>query len=236
MRDYREAKPMAKALQKALTARNFEFSHSDCLELVARQYGLDSWNVLAARLKSSEETPSLLNIPKGWIISGVHAELFEAGTEILDGGKVASIRSRRNADLPDKSDFLTLMQSIDAGVFRGKRLHLQAELKTEAVTGIGTLWMRVDGQPKSTLKFDNLEQRSKNGPLSGSMDWTQRHVVLDVPEEAQSIHYGFFLQRSGQVWCRKVALDVVGSEVAETMPNKYPLDRPSNLDFLDIAE
>lgn len=58
MRDFRDAKPMAKALRAALAERKVELSHSETLEIVARQFGFDDWNVLAARIEASgEESP-----------------------------------------------------------------------------------------------------------------------------------------------------------------------------------
>jgi uncharacterized glyoxalase superfamily protein PhnB len=53
MRTFRDAKAMAKSLRQALAHRGVELSHSESLELVAHQFGLDNWNVLAARLNDS---------------------------------------------------------------------------------------------------------------------------------------------------------------------------------------
>ncbi|HEY1708796.1 MAG TPA: glyoxalase superfamily protein [Rhizomicrobium sp.] len=49
MRTFLDAKAMAKSLREQLAARKFALSHSECLELVARQFGFDNWNVLAAK-------------------------------------------------------------------------------------------------------------------------------------------------------------------------------------------
>lgn len=51
MRTFRDAKAMATSLRKALGHRGVDISHSESLELVAHQFGLDNWNVLAARIK-----------------------------------------------------------------------------------------------------------------------------------------------------------------------------------------
>jgi hypothetical protein len=53
MLTHKDAKSMAKSLRDALGSRNVQLSHSDCLEIVARQFGLADWNTLAA--KSSRE-------------------------------------------------------------------------------------------------------------------------------------------------------------------------------------
>jgi hypothetical protein len=50
MRDYRDAKAMARSLRQALDARGVAVTHSDSLELIARSFGFDNWNVLAARI------------------------------------------------------------------------------------------------------------------------------------------------------------------------------------------
>jgi predicted enzyme related to lactoylglutathione lyase len=50
MRTYQDAKAMAKSLRESLAARNISLSHSDCLEIVARQFGFAEWNMLSAKL------------------------------------------------------------------------------------------------------------------------------------------------------------------------------------------
>ena len=53
MRTFRESKAMAKALRAELSARHgIDLAHSECLEVVARQFGFDNWNILAARIES----------------------------------------------------------------------------------------------------------------------------------------------------------------------------------------
>ncbi|TGR33216.1 MULTISPECIES: glyoxalase superfamily protein [unclassified Mesorhizobium] len=49
---YRDAKTMAKAMREALAARDLTISHSDALEIVARQFGLASWNILSAKIEA----------------------------------------------------------------------------------------------------------------------------------------------------------------------------------------
>jgi hypothetical protein len=55
MRDYRDAKTMAKAMQETLAGREVTITHSEALEIVARQFGLASWNILSAKIKSAGE-------------------------------------------------------------------------------------------------------------------------------------------------------------------------------------
>ena len=50
MRDFRDAKAMAKTLREVLATRSIEISHSQALEIVARQFGAETWNILSARI------------------------------------------------------------------------------------------------------------------------------------------------------------------------------------------
>jgi catechol 2,3-dioxygenase-like lactoylglutathione lyase family enzyme len=62
MRDFRDAKLMAKALRQALASRDISLTHSETLEIVARQFGLDQWNILSARIDEAGSRPSALGI------------------------------------------------------------------------------------------------------------------------------------------------------------------------------
>src|SRR5689334_4146443 len=60
MRTHREAKAMAKSLRACLAEKNVDISHSECLEMVARQFGFSEWNVMAGalRVESGGNTPA----------------------------------------------------------------------------------------------------------------------------------------------------------------------------------
>jgi hypothetical protein len=53
MRDFRDAKAMARALRDALKAKTVETTHSECLELIAKVFGYDNWNILAAKVEAA---------------------------------------------------------------------------------------------------------------------------------------------------------------------------------------
>jgi hypothetical protein len=50
MRDFRDAKAMAHSLREALKAKAIQTSHSESLELIAKAFGYDNWNILSARI------------------------------------------------------------------------------------------------------------------------------------------------------------------------------------------
>jgi hypothetical protein len=54
MRDFRDAKTMARSLRNALKTKTIEITHSESLELIAYAFGYDNWNILAAKIEAAE--------------------------------------------------------------------------------------------------------------------------------------------------------------------------------------
>ena len=54
MRDFRDAKAMAHTLRDALKAKAIETTHSECLELIAKAFGYDNWNILSAKVEAAQ--------------------------------------------------------------------------------------------------------------------------------------------------------------------------------------
>jgi catechol 2,3-dioxygenase-like lactoylglutathione lyase family enzyme len=51
MRTYLQSKAMAKSLRDELASKNISLSHSECLEIVAKQFGFAEWNILASKIR-----------------------------------------------------------------------------------------------------------------------------------------------------------------------------------------
>jgi hypothetical protein len=58
MRDFRDAKAMARALRDALKAKAIETTHAETLELVAKTFGYENWNILSAKIEAAEPAAS----------------------------------------------------------------------------------------------------------------------------------------------------------------------------------
>jgi hypothetical protein len=54
MRDFRDAKVMARALRDALKAKAVETTHAEALELIAKAFGYENWNILSAKIEAAE--------------------------------------------------------------------------------------------------------------------------------------------------------------------------------------
>lgn len=228
MHSFMDAKLMAKLLRQALAERGIDIAHSDSLELVSRQFGMANWNMLSARIERA--TPAGDTLPEGWYKAGKSPQLYDArldrenGSSVLISAKPELLHEIRG------DDFCTIMQSVDAEPFVGKRIRLAGELRTENAGTGATIWFRVDG-PQGTLLFDNLELRRPDGPLVGTQGWNERSVVFDIPAEALSLHYGFFLKGAGRCWSRKFSVNEVDDSVPTSSRKGPVLPRPTNLDF-----
>jgi len=233
MRTFRDAKAMAKALREGLAKHKIELSHSDCLELVAGQFGMKDWNTLSARIeRPTDGTP--LALPEGWIVSGSRSEDYDMGIDEDEPG-TALIRCKYAPGDPALSGkpegFGTLMQTFAAEGYRGKRLVLRAMLKTVAVDGAATLWMRIDGSSGQTLRFDNMEKRTKDGVIRGTSDWSVRHIALDVPDDAIAVSFGFYLRGTGHASARDFEIAEAENDIATTESLRPERASPVNLGF-----
>jgi ClpX C4-type zinc finger/Glyoxalase superfamily protein len=54
MRDFRDAKAMARSLRDALTAKAVQTTHSESLELIAKAFGYENWNILSAKIDAAQ--------------------------------------------------------------------------------------------------------------------------------------------------------------------------------------
>ncbi len=243
MNTYREAKHMAKVLEGILRERNVAVSHGETLNIVARQFGLNDWNSLSARIKRAEAADvRRLQALVSWDFVGEHPTEFDFGRDDdarNSGRRAALIRysgAKPTRYGETKRVFGTLAQTVSAVPYHGRRLEIRADLATDKVSHGATIWARVDKSPGNILAFDNLKDRPDGGWLFGDNDWTRRRLVIDVPSNATTLQFGFFLKGSGAVWSADFAVVVVDVDTALTgKPYESSRDpswlQPTNLDF-----
>ena len=167
-------------------------------------------------------------VPLGWYKSGSRSQDYVVGTDetVKRGGAASAFVKSR---IPEAAEFGTLMQTIRAEPWRGKRIRLAAYLKTASVAKSAVIWMRIDGRDRTAmpLGFDNMTNRE----LRGTVDWTRVEIVLDVPPEAMEINFGIMLSGAGQVWADDLQFEEVSTKVPTTGgPPRFP-NAPVNLNF-----
>ncbi|WP_137789137.1 AraC family transcriptional regulator [Bacillus sp. E(2018)] len=165
---------------------------------------------------------------KGWMLSGSHPSDYRMETDdkiFHTGTKSGCLYA--TGDMGD-GQFGTMMQSISADRFRGKRIKMSCYLKTEDVTKCGA-WFRVDNQSGDVVQFDNMDNRS----IIGTSDWNYYKVVLDVPAESASMHFGVLLAGQGKVWADGFRFEEVDETESNTnmMGSENLPDQPINLGF-----
>ena len=241
MRSFLDAKAMAKTLRQELQHRKIELGHSECLEVVAKQFGFRDWNTMAAQMPSHLDQPASQDgpwqeLPSGWFVTGSRQTAYDTGLDSSggrDGRPALAIRCRPFAspqDYPGSNSFATIMQVVTAAPYRGKHISFSAHLRCEDVIGSATIWMRIDNARGVNIAFDNREQAPIDGSLKGTQDWCRRRVILPVPEEAEAIHFGFYLSGNvGRAWASDLSFEIAEGPSTTWAP-KMP-ESPQNLDL-----
>lgn len=165
MRTYQDAKAIAKSLRASLAARGIAFSHSECLEIVAQQFGFAEWNILAAKLAA--EGPDDGDGSKGVSLQPPIPTL-----------RVASLAEAR----PFYIDFLGFNgdwggdDSTYAQISRsGVTLHLNAQSR---LSGSAGMLVRMDGIEALHAELSERQGRFAPSPVSFT-PWDSRvfHVI-----------------------------------------------------------
>ncbi|WP_051819761.1 hypothetical protein [Streptomyces sp. NRRL S-920] len=201
-------------------------AEADKLRAEAEQIRFQTPTHMSAGLSADRET----EIP-GWHVAGTRVEDYEV---VLDSeaARHGGCSARIDA-MPRARGFATLIQSVDAGPFRGQRLRMTAWVRTENARS-AAIWMRVDGSDDNMLAFDNMSDRS----IEGTTGWCRYSIVLNVAPESLVIAFGFMVHGRGRVWADDFSFEVVGLDVptTETTTAGYEfLAAPQNLGFDDPA-
>ncbi len=178
----------------------------------------------------AQSAPQASHAPTGWFLAGSKPANYDTGVDkevVNDGRPSAFLRS--SASSPE--GFGTLMQTINAAGYAGKRVRLRAWVKSQDIADWAGVWMRVDKE-RTAVAFDNMQNR----PIKGTQPWSMYDVVLDVPQDSTGISFGVLLSGTGEVWINGVTFEIVGDNVPVTarplQGTKLP-DHPMNLDFTE---
>jgi hypothetical protein len=231
------------ARRPALTARIDPAAreyHLDVTALVRRvvEDGIPNrgWLVRIDRPLAARRSAVVGGRPSGWTCRG-EDYVFAVDDVVRHGGK----QSCRIASCKRPvGDFAMMSQTIRADDYRGQRIRLSGHFKTEALEGMATLWMRIDG-PDGLLGID----KSIGEAVRGSSDWRREHIVLDVSEDSKTIRFAVLVEGQGQAWVDDLRLEVVDRTVPLTNPQVKPASvrgqkpalprQPVNLDFGGIS-
>ena len=178
MRTYLDSKVMAKAMRELLAEKGIEIAHSEALEIVARQFGLDSWNILSARIDAAANGATR---PGAAPAAGADAGLrLDGATPIFRIFDVAKAREYYLGFLGMKVDWehrfapdLPLYMQVSRS---GLTLHL-TEHSGDATPGANAL---VYCRGVAALHKELIDKNySYNRPGLESQDWGTEMQVID---------------------------------------------------------
>jgi hypothetical protein len=164
-----------------------------------------------------DQVPTTNMIPSagidGWFKAGSAPNNYEIGKDEEEYYTSASSYYIASI-IYSEEGFGTIMKSIVPMKYRNHRIRMSAYIKAEDVQGWAGMWMRVDGKSEKyrSLAFDNMQNR----PITGTKDWEEYEIILNVPEEAIGIAHGILIAGPGKIWFDELHFTIVNEDVPVT--------------------
>jgi hypothetical protein len=188
MRDFRDAKAMARTLRAALAANGLKITISQSLELIAKAFGVADWNTLAAAIRRGALTPRNDALPSptsastprfsGELESTLHRALAEANYREHE---YATLEHLLRALIDDRDASAVMKASnVDLGALKKNVVdYIDNEL--------GELAKPDGGAPRPTAAFQRVIQRAVIPVQSpGRDEVTGANVLLAMFAETES--------------------------------------------------
>jgi hypothetical protein len=204
MRDFRDAKAMARTLRSALAAKGLKISNSDSLELIAQAFGVRDWNTLSAVLRAEPPEPPKAATPptppaaERPVRSG-HVG-FSRDLEATLHRAVAYANQRKHGDttpehlllaLADDPDAAAVMKACDVDI-GGLKTALAGYLDT----GLSSIVVEDEEDAMPTAGFQRVIQRTViHVQASGQGDVTGADVLVAIFSERESHATRFLLEQ-----------------------------------------
>jgi len=206
MRDFRDAKAMAKTIRAALAAKGLKISIGESLELTARALGAADWNTLAAAIRADKQaekppappTPTPIaspSPPTGTV------QRFSSGLEQSLHRAVALAQTRSHSYTTIEHLLLALTEDADASAVLDACLVDTALLKatiTRYLDDVLRVLITHEGAaPVPTAGFHRVVQRAViHVQSSGRQQVTAANILVAIFSETES-HACLFLTEQG---------------------------------------
>jgi beta-lactamase regulating signal transducer with metallopeptidase domain len=169
----------------------------------------ESWAQDAAEAAAAAITRT---VPNGWVKFGSPNAVFETGvdrTQAFHQPASAYVKAL-TANLHNTCG---ITQTCSAEAYRGQRVRFSGWVKTAHVQGSSALWLQVAHGDIHGLQSDDTGR----SPVRGTANWTFHSIVLNVPPEADTINYGFYVaDGTGQAWLNDPRIEIVGFDMPPT--------------------
>ncbi len=239
MRSFLDAKAMRKRCGKNCKTGRSNSATRNASKWCAAVWFSD-WNTMAATQPERDDLTQTgsrltLPLPAGWSATGRQVEAYEAGVAkpAASSQNALFIRSRDGAIDARADAFCAIQQVVFSRELSRQRVEFSAALKCAEVTGSATIWMRVEDINGTLVAFDNLERAIADSSLKGTNDWSRRKIVLFVPEKAEVINFGVYLNGKKARHGQQISASSKRMKFPP-MPGNLKPKEPKNLD-LQIA-
>jgi len=170
-------------------------------------------------------------VPFGW--EPIEKKAFQAhivAKETYKGKPVLAFDGK-------KDGFDGVRQSVKVGAFAGKRLNLSGWFKSAHIQGNGDLVLGFTDKSGAKLAFGELNEENPKRSLKGTVGWTKREIVLDVPAKSQVIWILVGLDGTGTLEVSGLQLRAVSTAVATTQNLVKPqtAEKTNDLSALPLA-
>ncbi len=143
------------------------------------------------------------DVPSGWQVPGradrAAAEVRSEGCKI--GPRCAFVQAPNST----ANSFENLMQSFDAGPYRGKTIRLHAWIREDSADrgNRAQMWLRVDRQNGEIGFFDNSQHR----PVT-SEEWKECEIKGRIDNDARTINIGVMAFGRGGAWIDGIEFEI----------------------------
>ncbi len=156
------------------------------------------------------------SLPPGWGKSGNKPDDYSVALDntVHRSGRASGVlRSHATAAAGTGAGTATgvLAQGLRADSLHGARIRVSAWLRTRDVQAV-RFFVRVDGPDGSVQDFANAD----GDPVTGTAEWKQRDIIVDVPADALGVTFGFVVQGAGTIWIDDVAVAAVPKATPRT--------------------
>jgi hypothetical protein len=205
MRDFRDAKAMARTLRTALAAKGLKISNSDSLELIAQAFGVRDWNTLSAMLHAEPADPPKAAAPPPLYaaarpVRSGHVGFSRDLEETLHRAVALANRRSHQYTTPEHL-LLALTDDQDAAAVLNACAvdldGLKAGLAGYLDTGLSSIVV-ADGDANAapTASFHRIIQRAViHVQSSGQGDVTGANVLVAIFSERESRATGFLVEQ-----------------------------------------
>lgn len=112
-----------------------------------------------------------------------------------------------------ENGFGVCTNSFPVDIVRGHKIVFKGKIKTQDIaSGYAGLWWREDGENQSVLNFDNMSNRG----LTGTNDWTEVSIEMNVDKETRNINFGGLQTGAGIAWFDNFEIFIDGKKFIDS--------------------